>query len=62
MTTTPIPELGRRARALGARTVRSEEFLAEVRKVLEKGGAPEKPEKPSAGEVEEWLELFGGDR
>lgn len=42
-----------------ATAVRSGDFLDRVAR--ETGAeAPEKPEKPSAGEVEEWLEIFGG--
>jgi predicted RNA-binding protein with PIN domain len=41
-----------------ARGVRSGDFLEEVRKLLGEDLAAEKPDTPSAGEVQEWLDLF----
>ena len=47
----------RRARA---RWMRSGDFLALVEEAMEEGAQIEKPDRPTAGEVQEWLALFGG--
>lgn len=47
----------RRARA---RWMRSGDFLALVEEAMEEGAQMEKPDRPTAGEVQEWLTLFGG--
>jgi hypothetical protein len=39
--------------------VRSQDFLASIAPALAAGPAPEKPEAPTADEVERWLEEFG---
>jgi predicted RNA-binding protein with PIN domain len=44
----------------GARGVRAQAFLDEVSRTLADAPGAEKPESPSAGEVEEWLDLFSG--
>lgn len=52
------------ARALGAEVIPSEQFAAELQQALLTAGqqAKEQPPQPSADEVEEWLDLFGGGK
>jgi len=52
-------EVLRRVRHARGRGVRSEEFLAGLGQLLGEGEGHEKPGDPTAGEVEEWLTLFG---
>jgi hypothetical protein len=40
--------------------MRSGDFLAVVEDAMEEGAQFEKPDRPTAGEVQEWLTLFGG--
>lgn len=46
----------------GARGSRSSEFVAQLRQVLAGEESPEKPGTPSADEVADWLDRFGGER
>ncbi len=52
-------EVLRLVRHARGRGVRSEEFLAGLEQLLGEGEGQEKPGDPTAGEVEEWLALFG---
>jgi len=52
--------VAREAASHGARVVRSADFLATIAPAPAEGQAPEKPEAPTADEVGEWLEQFGG--
>ena len=54
-------EILRQVRLSRARGVRSEAFLGDLKRALEEGPALEKPQQLSEQEVEEWLELFGGE-
>ena len=49
----------RAAESWGAKGVRSPDFLERIGRALADSPAAEKPEAPSADEVEEWLEQFG---
>lgn len=51
--------VAREAASHGARVVRSPDFLVAIAPALAEGPAPEKPEAPTAAEVDEWLEKFG---
>ena len=51
--------VAREAASHGARVVRSPDFLASIAPALAAAPAPEKPEAPTADEVERWLEEFG---
>lgn len=51
--------VAREAASHGARVTRSPDFLAAIAPALAAGPAPEKPEAPTADEVEHWLEQFG---
>ncbi len=53
-------EVLKQTRLSRARGVRSEVFLSELKRVMEESPELEKPERASAQEVAEWLELFGG--
>jgi len=46
----------------GAKGVRSPVFLEQVARALADSPAAEKPEVPTANEVEEWLEKFGREK
>jgi predicted RNA-binding protein with PIN domain len=50
----------RAAASLGAAGVRSAEFLEQVRRAAGGDAPEEKPGAPSAAEVADWLERFGG--
>lgn len=52
-------EILRQVGQSGGRGVRSEVFLADMKKALGESPATEKPQHISEQEVEEWLELFG---